>query len=609
MLTSDTSGWPGLPLRIEAQRGTTAVITGAKEFEARRYRDETIGPPGMMPPVASSSAFVLPLSEDLLSIAQAEHPRGSTFSPSASGLQIYQGDMRLRPARWPKTGFAIPKRVYDRGNGNGGPVFAPPAGKIENWLGEKHLWAGGFWGYDWHWETAQAVASDEPTKSLNLGPLHGPYPMSTSARYFVYNALAELDQPGTFYIDLENRLAAYLAWQGINRPESVEIPLLSTLVNANGAHDIIFERIAFEKSLGDAVVINDSHDIVFDDCFVGLTGSRGLVVRGGRAITFEQSIIAHTGETGAELSGGNKDQLIASGHRISRSIIASYGEDTRTYRPAVLMDGVGQIVERSLLTQGPHSAIIFSGNEHRIVGNEFSHVVTDSLDSGAIYGGRDWSSRGTHILGNLFRDIRAFSKDRPSDVHAIYLDDCFSGTTIKKNVFVDLDQGIFVNGGRDVQVDGNLFVHNRLAAVRIQNLSGSDFAAETLQGGTLMQRLLKSSYRSYLWQRKYPHLSSILSDDPMTPKYNWIANNLFATTIQIQYDRNADRYAEVTENEAIENSKLGANIRAQEIVDSTGIMDRATLTMNKVRIKNEVKDARKALSFSSRITEFLEKSD
>lgn len=52
-------------------------------------------------------------------------------------------------------------------------------------------------------------------------------------------------------------------------------------------------------------------------------------------------------------------------------------------------------MRKNLFRSSYHVAILYGGNDHVIELNEFHHVVTITYDSGAIYAGRDLTSRGT----------------------------------------------------------------------------------------------------------------------------------------------------------------------------------------------------------------------
>ena len=114
-------------------------------------------------------------------------------------------------------------------------------------------------------------------------------------------------------------------------------------------------------------------------------------------------------------------------------------------------------VLRNRIDDGPHSAIVFGGNDHLIEGNHISRVVTETNDAGAIYTGRDWTTRGTVIRNNLLQNITPRLVGTVS-VKGVYLDDQASGTTISGNVFANVSRAVFIGGGRDNVVEHNLFV-------------------------------------------------------------------------------------------------------------------------------------------------------
>jgi hypothetical protein len=67
--------------------------------------------------------------------------------------------------------------------------------------------------------------------------------------------------------------------------------------------------------------------------------------------------------------------------------------------------GVGLVVRKNEFRSSYHVALLFSGNDHLFELNTFHHVATIAYDTGAIYGGRDLTSRGTTIRHNLFHDL------------------------------------------------------------------------------------------------------------------------------------------------------------------------------------------------------------
>ena len=110
----------------------------------------------------------------------------------------------------------------------------------------------------------------------------------------------------------------------------------------------------------------------------------------------------------------------------------------------------------NLLYDGPHSAILFGGNEHRIELNEIHDVCYEVDDAGSIYCGRDWGLHGNIIRHNFFHHIKS-SLPGSNGVHAVYLDDCASGITVFGNTFYEISgRAIMCGGGRDNTIENNV---------------------------------------------------------------------------------------------------------------------------------------------------------
>lgn len=178
-------------------------------------------------------------------------------------------------------------------------------------------------------------------------------------------------------------------------------------------------------------------------------------------------------------------------------------------------------------------AIFISGNDHEIAENIVGRVAEDANDAGAIYIGRDWTARGTVIRSNILCDIRA----APGfEVKGIYLDDFASGITIEDNLFLRVDQPVFIGGGRDNVIVRNVMVASS-PAVTI-DARGLTWARTSIDNPTsdLRKALAAMPVSSPLWQTRYPPLARILEDDPRLPKGNRIGINLVVGGVPFQRD-------------------------------------------------------------------------
>ena len=86
--------------------------------------------------------------------------------------------------------------------------------------------------------------------------------------------------------------------------------------------------------------------------------------------------------------------------------------------------------------------------------------MLDTSDAGAIYAGRNWTSRGTVIESNYIYNLKS-RIDSDSWVIGVYLDDQLSGTAVDGNVFRDVDLPVLVGGGRDNRISKNLFIASK----------------------------------------------------------------------------------------------------------------------------------------------------
>jgi hypothetical protein len=107
----------------------------------------------------------------------------------------------------------------------------------------------------------------------------------------------------------------------------------------------------------------------------------------------------------------------------------------------------------------------------------------------------------------------------------VYLDDQASGITVRGNVFDQVDEAVFIGGGRDNLVEDNIF---RDGAFPIHlDARGRNWqkAATEDKQGTLQKRLEAVPYKQSTYNSRYPHLANILEDEPGMPKYNLAKGN------------------------------------------------------------------------------------
>jgi Right handed beta helix region len=564
-LTAEHGGSHGQPLVIRGSAGGTTKLKGSRKLEPIAAAGDGAKSAMSRPEINTEARPHLrrySLPSTLKPAASMDTPRPQDRVPAVP-FEVFDAGGPLRPARWPNTGWA---RVVTAGGTALPPTFTISSERVKTWQGEPDLWAGGYWQYDWRYETQAIIAINPASSIMTLAalPFEG---IKAGARMFVYHALSELDEPGEWYRDrVSNEL---LVWP--RDLSELEISVSESAFEMTGVSHLRLQNLTIEMTRGDAVFVKGGRDVVIEDCTIRWTGGRAITFEDAAASGILRSHVTGTGAGGVLLYGGDRIGLVPAGLFALDTRFERFARLSLTYAAAVELDGVGNSAIGNFITDADHEGIEFRGNDHLIERNEMSRLMLDSADGGAIYTGRDWTARGTRIRHNFIRDVRPAPG---METKGIYLDDMASGIIIEGNVFLRVDQAVFVGGGYDNQVTGNVFVATD-PALHIDS-RGIDFYRERIDDpkGELRTRLDAMPYRSEPWRSRYPTLPGLLDDQPYLAKRNVMAGNLYLTQTPNDIDPGTDQTLQTfTPNLGV--ADLGAKVleragkarRAAELAD------------------------------------------
>lgn len=497
------------PLVIRGSGGSTTRLRGDLQLQ-----EMPEGFPATVRDVLNADAKthvkVFKLPKDVAAYPAIDIVRHHDRSVGTVPFEIFDGLGALWPARWPNDDWG----QIDLGSGKSD--FRAPSGRLQHWQAERELWAAGYWGEDWAFET-RPVKSGDGVMTLAEPPEFG---MKAVNRFYIYHALSELDAPGEWYRDRSSQ--SLIVWPrdgGGNLSASVT----KSAIAMQGTSHVRLENVSIERFSGDAVQVVNCKDVVVQRVEIRWVGGRAVVFTAGTGNGVENSTISDTGQGGILLGGGNRMNLTAGGNFVRNSKMERFARLGHTLGPAVTIEGVGNIVSGNYIANAPHMAILFKGNNHTIERNEITGVVAETSDAGAIYTGRDWTAQGTIIRWNYLHDLRA----APGfEIKGIYLDDLASGITIDGNIFLRVDQPVFIGGGRDNYIMCNLFVA-AAPAIHIDG-RGITWGKEAVADpeGEIRARLRAVPFTSMRWRKAYPLLVDLLSDDPGAPKRNSSKGNV-----------------------------------------------------------------------------------
>lgn len=522
-LTREDSGAEGSPIVYRGRPGEDARLVGGREVtDFRPVTDRDVLE--RLDEVARSKV----LQADLRALGITDL---GEVTASGKRLELFFDDEPMTLARWPNEGFVkivdvVGGQPFDVRGTKGDKVgkFVYEGDRPKRWVGEKDLWLHGYWFWDWSDQRQKVASIDTERRVISLEPPYHHYGYRKGQWYYAFNALSELDSPGEWYLDRETGLMYFWPPKPIEKGRAV-VSLIPTLVSVRNASHVTIRGFTLEAARGTAVAVSGGKNVLIAGCTIRNVGGAAVTISGGAGNGVVGCDIYGTGDGGVSLSGGDRKTLTPAGHFADNNHIHHYARWNRMYRPAVALGGVGNRATHNLMSNAPHEAIAFGGNDHLIEYNEIHDVCYESNDAGAIYSGRNWTMRGTVIRYNYLHDITGF---RGRGCVGVYLDDMFCGTRIYGNVFYRVTRAAFIGGGRDNIVENNIFVdcnpalHVDSRAMGWAKYHTDGWVKELKEKRThLGIALLDPPYIE-----RYPALATLTTGDPYAPEGNVVARNI-----------------------------------------------------------------------------------
>jgi len=560
-LTAEDSGTPQSPITYSAYRNEQVRLVGGKRVTGwQPVKDDAVL--RRLPPAARGKVLVADLrAQGITDFGQMLRRGFGSSAAVPAGLELFYNGKPMPLARYPNEGWL---KIATTPAGQQGGCFTCDDPRLRRWTEAKDVWVHGYWTWDWADSYERVVSIDAEKGEIVTAEPHGVYGYTPGKRFRVLNLLEELDAPGEWWLDRENALL-YFYPPDDGASEAMVSLTEKPLMTLNGVSHLRIERMTFEVCRATGIEMRGGQQNTIAGCTFRNIGTVGVVIEGGTEHKVVSCDFMDLGDGGIQVSGGDRNTLTPCQHEVLNCLFTRYSRWSRTYRPAVLVNGVGVRVAHCLMYDAPHNAILFGGNDHLFEYNEVHHVCTETGDAGAFYIGRDFTQRGTVIRYNYFHDLgKSLQAETFVDVMAVYLDDCASGITIFGNVFYKAGRAAMIGGGRDNTVENNIFVECEPSVhVDARGLGWASFWFDG-RDSTLMDRLKAVPYQLPPWSERYPELVNILNDEPAVPKGNRIIRNISVGGRWIDlYDNLTDKIVTIRDN--IVDGDAGVEVTAKGI--------------------------------------------
>jgi hypothetical protein len=516
-LTAEDSGREDAPIVYGAYQQERVTLIGGKEVTGfAPVTDPAVL--GRLEEAARGHVFQADLRAQGITDFGEMRPRGFGQPIRLAGLELFFNDEPQTLARWPNGEWA---HIAGVPAGQQGGRFGYEGDRPKRWGDASDVWVHGYWTYDWADSYVKVASIDTDRREIATAPPHGVYGYTAGKRYYALNLLEELDEPGEWYLDRETGVLYFWPPSPIEEGQAFVSLLEEPMVSIKDASYVTLRGLTLEYVRGAGVEIaGGAHNLVAD-CTLRNIGNTAINIRGGTDNGVSGCDISATGDGAILLEGGDRKTLTPAGNYVEDCRISDFGRWDRTYRPAVLIRGVGNRISHNLMQDAPHTAILLNGNDHVIEFNEIHHVCLETDDAGAFYLGRDFTERGNIVRYNYFHHL-----GDAKWVQAVYLDDCASGTLVFGNLFYQANRAVQLGGGRDNTIENNIIVDCKLGLPI--DARGLGWAKKWFDGTdtTLMDRLKAVNYSQPPYSVRYPELAGILEDEPAVPKGNRIVRNI-----------------------------------------------------------------------------------
>jgi hypothetical protein len=555
-LTAADSGTEAAPIVYRADKKGAAVLYGGRRLDGFSPVTDPVVL-SRLPAEARGKVFQCDLKKAGLTDYSPLAERGFGFPPPPSTLEVFFNGAPVTLARWPNAGFVNGGKIVQPGSkpAEKPSVFEYLDDRHARWTNAEDAWLFGYFRHGWADRTLRIRSINTAAKQVACGPYDdffgenmNPVPWFNQGRikYFAFNLLEELDQPGEWYLDRKTGLL-YCYPPADPAKAVVEIGMLSApMLALTRVSHVRLEGLVFDLSRADCMLLEDCAGCLVAGCTVKRFAGSGISIHGGRGNGILGCDLYSLGRGATEVTGGDRQTLTPAQHFVENCLMHSLGRQDHTYVPGIGMAGVGIRAAHNLFYDCPSSAIRFDGNDLLMEYNQAERVVLESEDQGAMETYGNPTFRGNVLRYNSFAFIGPQTPRQVPPFRAgIRLDDAISGTLVYGNIFFHAAQGfggVNINGGRDNIIDNNIFAECEKAITGNYDAKNERWKLLGKHPAFIMSELYLKRYPGLLRVHEPPALNSAWRnvfwkcgplftwyDQPAADKFDLLANAEYAT--------------------------------------------------------------------------------
>ncbi|MCI9221044.1 MAG: right-handed parallel beta-helix repeat-containing protein [Lachnospiraceae bacterium] len=445
---------------------------------------------------------------------------------SQTGVSLMWEDSMMPLACYPNDGYLPVDNVFEKEAVEEGAV-APTIftvqgldGRYERWDQAEEVWVSGFTNSSYRTNTLSVEIDEEGKVSVPGGDSVRPSGDMGAKGIKIMNLMEELDAEREWYLDRETGYLYIIPPKDFGTGDELVFNNYKTdFLHITSAKNVVLQGLRFANTMSKAIVVEESDNIVIDACEFTDIGTQALGIYHSTNCGIRNSSIHNLASQAIGIvSCGDRKSLTSGGCFINNNLIELTCQKVADKYCIDINDCVGVTVSHNEIHDVPVWGIIYNdSNDITIEYNNLYKICHSGGDCGAIYCGRNWTTRGNVVRYNYIHG------DLGTESYGVYLDDLHSSTEVYGNVFQKVQYGCRIGGGRDNKFINNLIVDCMFAVLANGDNMENPWCEED---GYLMERLREMPYTEGIWAERYPELVNILEDEPPRPKGNIITNNV-----------------------------------------------------------------------------------
>lgn len=424
--------------------------------------------------------------------------------------------------------------------------------RVEGWSNTENIYIAGFPNVEWEYSKSKISGIDKDDNKILATDAINSNSDLKSAKFWFSNIIEELDAPGEYYYDREQKKLYYYPVDNSDLYITASVNPLFKMINAK---NVTFDGITFEGTVANAIRIIGGSGINILGCTFKNIVDRAVYMSDNTNSNIKKSSFYNLGSGGIYITS-DRFSLKEQNNLVEDCDFYDFENMNPVYSPGVRTIGVKNTVANCNFSNTYHTAAVLMGNDNVLENCKFQNICKGTTDAGAVYAYGDSTSRGNIIRNNYFSGIGdkipTESAGRSTyGVWTVYLDGYTSGYEVSGNVFDTIYGGIFVNNGGFNTVDSNIFNNVSLPVLSYGVLKEDETTNKPANARAFITNRYNLYYDSKVWNTKYPELAQFKKEIVYPSEYyvdNTIKNNRYYGPLCL--------YTEASENAFTHNDKI-----------------------------------------------------